>query len=424
TLELTLYFLDNLGSALYLPVLPAIVREVLQLEDNDAPRQEASPSPFPSFVAMAVGLLVGTYYAGRSLAIAAASSNRGCSAQGRCRSSGLHLGGVGAALCMSAAMYLVSGLLVAVPHRSLWWFAAVRFLSGALAATLQNLAVCNHLPGQKLAAPQPDRRDYLAQIAGLVLGYAISGLLFTPGHRWPTLRLCLAAVLLHVPSFVLLLITWRRLHSLSLGRGSHRGAYWSALASSSDYATCTGHYSEVEADATGRATTRAAAGDGDRRPGGDDRALGVAELVTGHSSGGTELRVPERYLRGCKGDALEAERRWRLTLEWRMAEKVDEVLQEPQPHFDVIKLHYPHFIHRRARNGCPVWVEHPGKIDLPAIRSSGVSSEALRRHYVFVTEYLWGVVEPDFDRGQAVTVLDVEGLGMRDLAGEALGFVK
>lgn len=366
TLELTLYFLDNLGSALYLPVLPAIVREVLQLEDNDAPRQEASPSPFPSFVAMAVGLLVGTYYAGRSLAIAAASSNRGCSAQGRCRSSGLHLGGVGAALCMSAAMYLVSGLLVAVPHRSLWWFAAVRFLSGALAATLQNLAVCNHLPGQKLAAPQPDRRDYLAQIAGLVLGYAISGLLFTPGHRWPTLRLCLAAVLLHVPSFVLLLITWRRLHSLSLGRGSHRGAYWSALASSSDYATCTGHYSEVEADATGRAvakvstgsggadeperranhgvnrvgtarkhvtgpgesleTTRAAAGDGDRRPGGDDRALGVAELVTGHSSGGTELRVPERYLRGCKGDALEAERRWRLTLEWRMAEKVDEVL--------------------------------------------------------------------------------------------------
>lgn len=81
-------------------------------------------------------------------------------------------------------------------------------------------------------------------------------------------------------------------------------------------------------------------------------------------------------------------------------------------------------MHRRARNGCPVWVELPGKIDLPAIRSSGVSSEALRRHYVFVTEYLWGVVEPDFDRGQAVTILDVEGLGMRDLAGEALGFVK
>lgn len=43
---------------------------------------------------------------------------------------------------------------------------------------------------------------------------------------------------------------------------------------------------------------------------------------------------------------------------------------------------------------------------------------------MFVTEYLWGIVEPDFDRGQAVTVLDVEGLGLRDLAGEALGFVK
>lgn len=102
----------------------------------------------------------------------------------------------------------------------------------------------------------------------------------------------------------------------------------------------------------------------------------------------------------------------------------DKVLREPQPHFEIIKRHYPHFIHRHARNGCPVWIELPGRIDLPAIRSGGVSPEALQRHYVFVTEYLWGVVEPDFENGQAVTVLDVQGLGMRDLAGEALGFVK
>lgn len=71
-----------------------------------------------------------------------------------------------------------------------------------------------------------------------------------------------------------------------------------------------------------------------------------------------------------------------------------------------------------------MWIELPGRIDLPAIRSGGVNPEALQRHYVFVTEYLWGIVEPDFENGQAVTVLDVQGLGMRDLAGEALGFVK
>lgn len=100
------------------------------------------------------------------------------------------------------------------------------------------------------------------------------------------------------------------------------------------------------------------------------------------------------------------------------------MLREPQPYFDIIKRHYPHFIHRRARNGCPVWIELPGRIDLPAIRAAGVSPEALQRHYVFVTEYMWGVLEPDFENGQAVTVLDVQGLGMRDLAGEALGFVK
>lgn len=101
-----------------------------------------------------------------------------------------------------------------------------------------------------------------------------------------------------------------------------------------------------------------------------------------------------------------------------------QILEEPQPYFEIIKRHYPHFLHRRARNGCPVWIELPTRINLPAIRASGVSDEALRRHYVFVTEYLWGAVEPDFDAGQVVTVLDVQGLGMRDLAGDALGFVK
>lgn len=88
----------------------------------------------------------------------------------------------------------------------------------------------------------------------------------------------------------------------------------------------------------------------------------------------------------------------------------------------MIKRHYPHGIHRRARNGCPIWIER--RMDLPAVREGGVSLEALRRHYLFVTEYLWRVVEPDFDRGQVVTVLDVAGLGLRDLAGEAVGFVK
>lgn len=53
-----------------------------------------------------------------------------------------------------------------------------------------------------------------------------------------------------------------------------------------------------------------------------------------------------------------------------------------------------------------------------------MSSEALQRHYVFVTEFLWSVVEPDFEHGQVVTIFDMQGVGMRDLAGEALGFVK
>lgn len=56
---------------------------------------------------------------------------------------------------------------------------------------------------------------------------------------------------------------------------------------------------------------------------------GPAEVVevrggpVARDSCGTE--VPDRYLRGCKGDPVEAARRWKLTLEWRAAERVDEV---------------------------------------------------------------------------------------------------
>ena len=137
----------------------------------------------------------------------------------------------------------------------------------------------------------------------------------------------------------------------------------------------------------------------------------------------TDLLVPSRYIRGC-GDYNEALRRWRLTLKWRKEFDVDNILQEPQPDFDLIKECYPHFIHGESRFGQPVYYELLGKINIKKLQENGINVYKLLRYYIFITEYIWTVVEPDQDHGQLVTVLDVSGVGMADLMGDALEFLK
>ena len=120
----------------------------------------------------------------------------------------------------------------------------------------------------------------------------------------------------------------------------------------------------------------------------------------------------------------EARRRWDLTLAWREKESVDAILLEPQPYFEHIKRHYPHGVHRQAKNGNYVYIERPPKADLEGLFESneGVTMEAVLRHYVFITEFIWTELDPRED-GQLVTIMDVEGVGLYDLVGIALEFL-
>jgi hypothetical protein len=42
---------------------------------------------------------------------------------------------------------------------------------------------------------------------------------------------------------------------------------------------------------------------------------------------------------------IEAQKRWVATVDWRIDEKIDDILSEPQPHFHDIKANYPHYYH-------------------------------------------------------------------------------
>lgn len=133
--------------------------------------------------------------------------------------------------------------------------------------------------------------------------------------------------------------------------------------------------------------------------------------------------VPKRFILAEKGDEEKALVRYQETTEWRATERVDGILAEPSPNHNIIKQNYPHFYHKRGKNDEPVYYEKPGKINLKALKAAGLTLDDLMRNYLQVTEFLWQVIEQD-DNKKCISVVDVEGIGLSDFAGEAVEYVR
>ncbi|CAI5740031.1 unnamed protein product [Peronospora destructor] len=133
--------------------------------------------------------------------------------------------------------------------------------------------------------------------------------------------------------------------------------------------------------------------------------------------------VPMRFLLAEMGNQAKALERYNETTEWRRDEGVDRLLMEPSPHFKIIKDNYPHYYHKRGKNGEPVYYEKPGKINLKALKNAGLTLDDLMLNYLMITEFLWQVIEQD-DNCKGISVLDVDGIGISDFAGEAVEYVR
>lgn len=159
----------------------------------------------------------------------------------------------------------------------------------------------------------------------------------------------------------------------------------------------------------------------------DAKSLSTAETSVCASS--TRLpsmilpSMPDRFLRGVLGDHHEAARRWAATVKWREDESIDKILNAPQPNFDIMKRCYPHYVHKQAKNGCYVYVELVGKGDLSQLWRNGLTLDDMSRHYVFVTEYIWNILDTRED-GMLVSIFDIKGAAMSELAGNNLKLFK
>jgi hypothetical protein len=136
-----------------------------------------------------------------------------------------------------------------------------------------------------------------------------------------------------------------------------------------------------------------------------------------------EGELPERFLRAGQGDEEEGRRRFLATLKWRKKNNIDRCLFEAWPDFELIKQHYPHFLHGRGRSGEPVFFEQPPKTDLKALREGGIELDALLMHYGMVCEFQWQYVERD-DMQRSIYIIDLDGIRMSDFVGECVDYVK
>lgn len=97
-----------------------------------------------------------------------------------------------------------------------------------------------------------------------------------------------------------------------------------------------------------------------------------------------EGEIPIKFLQGCFGDTAEAARRWGLTKQWRASARIDTMLTDTSvPCFDTIKEYYPHFWTGRARNGCCIYVEKTGEIQVKKLIEAGVTVPNLVRYYLY-----------------------------------------
>lgn len=130
-----------------------------------------------------------------------------------------------------------------------------------------------------------------------------------------------------------------------------------------------------------------------------------------------DLSIPIRYIKGMGGDMAEARRRWVETLKWRESYKVDNMLQEPQLHFDAIKKYYPHYVYKRSKEGHLVYYEIPGETDLKCLRENGVDIDSLVRHYIYITEFIWNKLDTG-EESKLLSIMDLRGVSIGQFAGE------
>jgi hypothetical protein len=134
--------------------------------------------------------------------------------------------------------------------------------------------------------------------------------------------------------------------------------------------------------------------------------------------------MPPRFVAAEMGDVAKGKVRWIETKKWRVENRINDILIRPYPLFPRVRQLCGHVFHGHSKTGDFIYIERPGRINMKALRALGVQDDELQRHYLHNVEYQWAVLDNRLE-GKCFSILDLEGIGMRDIVGgSAMGFVK
>jgi hypothetical protein len=102
---------------------------------------------------------------------------------------------------------------------------------------------------------------------------------------------------------------------------------------------------------------------------------------------------------------------------------MDTILSKPHPKIHIIKENYPHYFHLRGKKNECCYYEKPPKMNLPELKRNGVELEDALIHYALCCEYMWTHIDST-EEAKSIYVIDLEGIGFRDFAGDVVDFVK
>ena len=138
-----------------------------------------------------------------------------------------------------------------------------------------------------------------------------------------------------------------------------------------------------------------------------------------------DSEIPQRFLRGCNNDIVEARRRYDITQAWRKANNIDNILKEKQPHFFFLKKIYPHYTCGLGKGGDVIYWERAGELHMDQIVSSGVSVDEALRHWLFITEYQWNILcKGNIANARSIAVIDIGKCHAGSLWGPTYEFVQ
>lgn len=165
--------------------------------------------------------------------------------------------------------------------------------------------------------------------------------------------------------------------------------------------------------------------------------------------------VPLNFLSNCRGDLTKARKMYGKALAWRKQNRVDEIFQIPQRHFEDVIKYYPHAIHGYSLDGCGVVYEVLGRGKPKELEATGITIDELVWHFNIRNELvLTELCKPETlqaaiaqsppgaititpfpykaDKGGAMdkpvprlmTVIDVQGISISSVTTTVISFIK